>query len=427
MFKRITPDQLRLGMYIQEIPGPWMNHPFWRGSFKLEKREDLEILQYSNIEKIVICTTKGIDVQPEEEKEPEQGKEKDAAPAAAMAAAPDATQDKEAEPAQDAKPVPAKINAKVSAEQERVTASRILTSSKQAIMTMFNESRMGKAVDVKQALPIVQEITASVSRNASALISLARLKNTDDYTYMHSVAVCALMIALAHKLGLSPEHTRAAGLAGLLHDIGKMAVPSDILNKPGKLTDDEFSSIKKHTVAGHEILRNVHGISEAALDVSLHHHEKMDGSGYPFNLRGSQISLFAKMGAVCDVYDAITSDRPYKPGWEPGHSIKRMAAHEGHFDDIILEAFIKSVGIFPTGSCVLMMSGKIGIVLDQHPGSLLTPKVKAFFSTRTMAPIPIEIIDLAASRTSDKIVSHADPSKYKLPNLDAVWGPRAVF
>ncbi|MBB3214467.1 putative nucleotidyltransferase with HDIG domain [Herbaspirillum sp. Sphag1AN] len=419
MFKRIAPDQLRLGMYIQEIPGPWMNHPFWRGSFKLEKREDLEILRHGNIEKIVICTTKGVDVLPEEEKE--------VATTTTVAATSDSKQEKEAETAAETKPVPAKLNIKVSVEQERVTASRILTSSKQAIMTMFNESRMGKAVDVKQALPIVQEITASVSRNSGALISLARLKNTDDYTYMHSVAVCALMIALAHKLGLSPEHTRQAGVAGLLHDIGKMAVPSDILNKPGKLTDDEFTSIKKHTVAGHEILRNVNGISEAALDVSLHHHEKIDGSGYPFNLRGGQISLFAKMGAVCDVYDAITSDRPYKPGWEPGHSIKRMASNEGHFDEIILEAFIKSVGIFPTGSCVLMMSGKIGIVLDQHPGSLLTPKVKTFFSTRTMAPIPIEIIDLAASRTSDKIVSHADPSKYKLPNLDAVWGPRVAF
>lgn len=305
MFKRIAPDQLRLGMYIQEIPGPWMNHPFWRGSFELEKREDLEILRHGNIEKIVICTTKGVDVLPEEEKE--------------------------AETVAENKPVPAKLNIKVSVEQERVTASRILTSSKQAIMTMFNESRMGKAVDVKQDLPIVQEITASVSRNSGALISLARLKNTDDYTYLHSVAVCALMIALAHKLGLSPEHTRQAGVAGLLHDIGKMAVPSDILNKPGKLTDDEFTSIKKHTVAGHEILRNVNGISEAALDVSLHHHEKIDGSGYPFNLRGGQISLFAKMGAVCDVYDAITSDRPYKPGWELGHSIKRMASNEEAF------------------------------------------------------------------------------------------------
>ncbi len=230
------------------------------------------------------------------------------------------------------------------------------------------------------------------------------------------------MIALGHQLGLSPEETRQAGLAGLLHDIGKMAVPVDILNKPGKLTDDEFISVKKHAQAGHAILSGVDGIGEAALDVSLHHHEKIDGSGYPFNLKGDQISLMAKMGAVCDVYDAITSNRPYKPGWEPGHSIKRMAGNQGHFDETVLEAFIKSVGIFPTGSCVLMHSGKIGIVIDQHSGSLLTPTVKVFFSAVTMATIPIEIIDLATTRSGDKIASYADPSKLpNLPNLETIW------
>jgi len=397
MLKRIAPDQLRLGMYIQEIPGPWMSHPFWRGSFKLEKTGDLETLQRGNIDQIVICTLKGYDIA------------ELPAPIATIA------------PAQDNKPVPAKINVQVSAEQERTTAARVLSSSKKAIMTMFNETRMGKAVDINQAMPLVQEITASVKRNSGALISLARLKNADDYTYMHSVAVCALMIALGHKLGLNAEETRQAGLAGLLHDIGKMAVPQDILNKPGKLTEDEFISVKKHTQAGHDILRSVQGISEAALDVSLHHHEKIDGSGYPFNLKGGEISLFAKMGAVCDVYDAITSNRPYKVGWEPSHSIKRMAVNNGHFDEMILEAFIKSVGIFPTGSCVLMLSGKVGIVVDQHPTSLLTPKVKVFFSTRAMSMIPIETIDLAAARNNDKIVSYADPVKLNLPDLETIW------
>src|SRR5450830_2144599 len=398
MLKRIAPDQLRLGMYIQEIPGPWMSHPFWRGSFKLEKTGDLETLQRGNIDQIVICTLKGYDIA------------ELPAPIATIA------------PAQDNKPVPAKINVQVSAEQERTTAARVLSSSKKAIMTMFKETRMGKAVDINQAMPLVQEITASVKRNSGALISLARLKNADDYTYMHSVAVCALMIALGHKLGLSPDETRQAGLAGLLHDIGKMAVPAEILNKPGKLTDDEFNSIKKHAQAGHAILRGVDGIGDAALDVSLHHHEKIDGSGYPFNLKGNQISLVAKMGAVCDVYDAITSNRPYKPGWEPGHSIKRMANNQGHFDETILEAFIKSVGIFPTGSCVLMQSGKVGIVIDQHPGSLLTPKVKVFFSASTISTNPNEIIDLATTRSGDKITSYADPGKLpNLPNLETIW------
>ncbi len=384
-----------------------MSHPFWRGSFKLEKYEDLKTLRSAKIHEILIDTTKGRDIVVEDEPKP-----------AAVAA------DKP-EPS-PGRPVPAKIAVRVGAEEERVNAARVLTSSKKAIMTMFHETRLGKAVDLKQAMPLVEEITTSVSRNSGALISLARLKTADDYTYMHSVAVCALMIALGHQLGLPPEETRQAGLAGLLHDIGKMAVPADILNKPGKLTDDEFTSVKKHTEAGHAILRGVAGIGDAALDVSLHHHEKIDGSGYPFNLKGNQISLVAKMGAVCDVYDAITSNRPYKPGWEPGHSIKRMANNQGHFDETILEAFIKSVGIFPTGSCVLMQSGKVGIIIDQHPGSLLTPKVKVFFSATAMSTIPIEIIDLATTRSGDRIASYADPAKLNLPNLETIWASASL-
>jgi putative nucleotidyltransferase with HDIG domain len=404
MLKRIGTDQLRLGMYVQEILGPWMNHPFWRGSFKLDQQDDLKTLRNSKIDQVLIDTAKGYDILIDPPAPP--------APAATQHA-PSADKVKP--------PVPSKIAIHVSTEQEREVAAQVLTSSRQAILTLFNQTRMGKALDVRQALPVVQEITASVSRNSGALLSLARLKSTDDYTYMHSVAVGALMISLGHQLGLSAEETRQAGLAGLLHDIGKMEVPANILNKPGKLTDDEFISVKKHAQAGHDMLRNVDGIGAAALDVCLHHHEKIDGSGYPFNLKGKQISLMAKMGAVCDVYDAMTSERPYKAGWEPGHSVKRMANSQGHFDDSVLEAFIKSVGIFPTGTCVQMQSGKVGIVVDQHPGSLLTPKVKVFFSTHTGSTIPIEIIDLATSRSGDKIASHADPVKLKLPSLEAIW------
>ena len=136
---------------------------------------------------------------------------------------------------------------------------------------------MGKAIDAENAMPLVEEIASSVMRNPGALIGLARLKTADDYTYMHSVAVCALMIALSRQLGLDDQKTREAGLAGLLHDIGKMAVPSTILNKPGKLTDAEFVSVKEHPAAGHKMLLEAKGISAIALDVCLHHHEKMDG------------------------------------------------------------------------------------------------------------------------------------------------------
>ncbi|MEZ4758150.1 MAG: HD domain-containing phosphohydrolase [Flavobacteriales bacterium] len=128
--------------------------------------------------------------------------------------------------------------------------------------------------------------------------SLARLKTADDYTYMHSVAVCALMVALARQLGLSDAHTRTAGMAGLLHDLGKAAIPMAVLNKPGKLTDAEFTVVRSHPVEGYHMLKEGGGVEAAVLDACLHHHEKIDGTGYPDKLKGDKISLIARMAAI---------------------------------------------------------------------------------------------------------------------------------
>jgi putative nucleotidyltransferase with HDIG domain len=287
---------------------------------------------------------------------------------------------------------------------------------------MFHEARMGKALNADDALPIVEEITTSVARNPGALIGLARLKNKDDYTYMHSVAVCALMVSLARQLELDDEHVRQAGLAGLLHDIGKMMIPPEILNKPGKLTDAEFETVKNHPAEGHKLLLEGSGISDIALDVCLHHHEKVDGSGYPEHLSDEQISLYAKMGAVCDVYDAITSDRPYKNGWEPAESIRKMAEwSKGHFDLRIFEAFVRSIGIYPVGSLIRLKSDRLGVVIEQTEKSLLTPKVKVFFSIKSDIRIPPEILDLSKHACTDKIVSHEDPAKWAIHDMHTLW------
>ena len=216
---------------------------------------------------------------------------------------------------------------------EFTRAAKIVAKSRQAVTSMFEEARMGNAFNSSGAQRLVDEIADSVSRNPGALISLARLKSTDDYTYMHSVAVCALMIALARQLGFDEEKIRSAGIAGLLHDLGKAVIPIEILNKPGKLTDAEFAIIKSHPEEGYRMLLEARQVDDVALDVVLHHHEKTDGSGYPKRLKGAEISLFARMGAVCDVYDAITSNRPYKAGWDPAESLRKMAEwSNGHFD-----------------------------------------------------------------------------------------------
>ena len=236
------------------------------------------------------------------------------------------------------------------------------------------------------------------------------------------VIIAALMIALAKQLGLDEAQTRSAGIAGLLHDLGKAMMPMEVLNKPGKLTNDEFDIIKRHPEEGHKLLLASSGADAIALDVVLHHHEKTDGSGYPKRLTDKDISHFAKMGAVCDVYDAITSNRPYKAGWDPAESLRRMAEWaNGHFDPHVFQAFVKSVGIYPIGSLVKLNSGRLGFVIEQAEKTLLTPRIKVFYSTRGQARILPEIIDLSRPNCVEKISSREDPAKWDFPDLNELW------
>jgi putative nucleotidyltransferase with HDIG domain len=404
MLKRISVAHLRPGMHIKEFCGSWMEHPFWRSGFVLDDPEDLRRIRESSIKEIWIDCDKGLDIAPDE-------------PAVS-----EAESEAQVDADLQAAAVQARAVERVPAAAEFARAAKICAQSKRAVVSMFQEARMGKAVDAASAQRLVEEISDSVTRNPGALISLARLKTADDYTYMHSVAVCALMVALARQLGLSDAETRSAGIAGLLHDLGKAAMPMDVLNKPGKLTDEEFAIIKRHPEEGYRMLLGGSGVNEMALDVCLHHHEKTDGSGYPKGLKDAEISLHAKMGAVCDVYDAITSNRPYKAGWDPAESLRRMAEWaNGHFDPAVFQAFVKSLGIYPIGSLVRLASGRIGVVVEQSEKSLLAPRVKIFFSTRANARIPPEVIDLSRPGCPDKIAGREDPAKWKFPDLDELW------
>ena len=404
MLRKISVKQLVVGMHLKEFCGSWMEHPFWRSAFVITDPKDIESILASSIKEVWIDSSKGLDVE------------------AGETAISEAESDVQVEAELKIAAQEQRQTAAVPASVEFARAAKICAQSKRAVASMFQEARMGKAVDTDGAQKLVEEISDSISRNPGALISLARLKTADDYTYMHSVAVCALMIALSKQLKLDEKLTRSAGIAGLLHDLGKALMPMDVLNKPGKLTDEEFAIIKTHPEEGHKLLLGSTCADEMALDVVLHHHEKTDGSGYPKRLKDSEISLYAKMGAVCDVYDAITSNRPYKAGWDPAESLRKMAEWaKGHFDPTVFQAFVKSLGIYPVGSLVKLNSGRLGIVVEQAEKSLLTPRIKVFFSTRSNARIKPEIVDLSRANCPEKIVSREDPAQWNFLDLNELW------
>jgi len=402
MLKKISVDQVRLGMHLHALEGAWIDHPFWKTRFVISDAADLRKLRESSVREVWIDAAKGLDVAL-----PEATLARPAAPAPP----PDAPV--------PARTVPAPPPARASMADELHEAAAICNRGKQAVASMFREARLGKAVDAEGCLPLVEEISSSVLRNPGALVSLARLKTQDEYTYMHSVAVCALMVALGREAGLDADACRQAGLAGLMHDLGKAMMPLEVLNKPGKLTDDEFTVMRTHPERGHALLLEGRGAGAEVLDVCLHHHERMDGTGYPHKLAGDAISLVARMGAICDVYDAITSNRPYKNGWDPAESVARMASWQGHFDPALFKLFVKSLGIYPVGSLVRLQSGRLAVVVEQNPAALTAPVVKVFFSTKSNMPISLQRLDLAGS--SDRIVGRESAAQWGFKHLDGLW------
>ncbi|MCV4283055.1 HD-GYP domain-containing protein [Pseudomonas capsici] len=388
MLKHIPVTELRLGMYVHELCDLRADHSFWTSSFLLKHESDLQRIRESSITQLWIDGSRGLDIQPADTSET---------------------------------CTTVNHNQTCALEEEIGYARELCARSKAAVVRIFSDVRMGRIAELEDMGELIDDISDSLARHPDALLSLARLKTADEYTYMHSVAVGGLMIALARQLALPESLVKEAGMAGLLHDVGKLAIPAAILGKPGKLSDEEFAIVRKHPEIGCQLLGESKHFSPRVLDVCLHHHERFDGSGYPDRLAGSQISLFARMGAICDVYDAITSDRPYKACWSPAESISRMAEWTGHFDEKIFQAFVKCVGIYPVGSLVRLESGNLGIVMEQNKTSLLTPKVKVFYSALCKMPIAHTLIDLSTLAGQDRIISRECAKTWGLKDLDHLW------
>ena len=422
MLKKIRVDQVRLGMHLHALEGAWMDHPFWKTRFIIREAEQLKKLQDSVIAEVWIDPDKGLDVV-EEVAAPLVAAPASAPAPATAAARPAALPARPSQrPAPSSTPVPPPSR---SFAEEMRTATAVCQKGKAQMEKMFSEARLGRAIDAEACVPLVHDISDSVIRNPGAFVSLARLKTQDDYSYMHSVAVCALMVALGRELGFDEEQCRSAGTAGLLHDVGKALMPLGILNKPGKLTDAEFDVMRSHPVRGYELLQEARGADPSAMEVCLHHHERFDGGGYPHKLPNDKLNQLVRMGSICDVYDAITSDRPYKNGWDPADSIGKMASWKGQFDPVVFATFVKSVGIYPTGSLVRLRSERLAVVIEQNAATLTAPVVRVFFSVKAGMPVSLQRLDLAGG-TSDRIIGREPLDRWNFTFLEELWAGDAA-
>ncbi|WP_152998780.1 HD-GYP domain-containing protein [Sphingopyxis sp. H115] len=421
MLVRIELKDVEIGMFVHAFEGSWFDHPFWRRYFRVETQEQLDRIRNSDIDGIIIDDERG--------RGPADGREPDA-PAqmqrAARAPASGRGQGK-AKPVRTAAVFSPPHSPADEASRRRTgyvgecrRAKRTIDRTCAAVVDMFDDARLGRAIGVRRMVRLAGTIGASIERDSKALINLVRLKEKDEYTYLHSVAVCALMINFARHLELDPQQVEDLGVAGLLHDIGKVAVSDQILNKPGGLSKDEMRSVRSHPVAGYRLLASSPGAPALALELCLRHHEKVDGTGYPGGLKGDELSLAARMGAICDVYDAVTSNRPYKRAWTPCEALTAMKQWEGHFDPVLLDRFADSLGIYAVGTLVRLSTGELGIVVGSTGEADEDVVVRAFFDCAMLAEIEPVDRAIAPSAEHPRIVGRDSPSFWRFDDWETL-------
>lgn len=281
-------------------------------------------------------------------------------------------------------------------QKELKVARKVHTRTRTYIDRALEDVRLGQAVNTDEAKELVTEVASSVTRNPHAMVWLTNMKERDEYTSIHCLNVCIMAVSFGRSIGMSKSELEIIGLGGLLHDLGKMRVPLDILNKPDKLTYDEFEVIKTHPMEGFKMLKEQDDLPLEVLDIVKHHHERRNGKGYPSQLGGDEINNMTRMVAIVDVYDAITSDRCYHDAITPYDALRNMYEWVNEdFDKDIIEQFIKCLGIYPIGCVVELNLGHVGIVVSASEKSKLRPIVMLVLnSKRERFPMP-KLINLA--------------------------------
>ncbi|MDA8421651.1 MAG: HD-GYP domain-containing protein [Pseudomonadota bacterium] len=367
MNRKIDTHELRKGMYVCELDRPWVGTPFLFQGFEIRSDDEIETLRS-------LCQYVYITDIPPRTATP---RPRTAAPAPPSAADPaTATHANLLSAALRNPTAPPRYHDLVTLEEEVAAAREIESNTRELIYSIMDDVRLGHSLDAMRAKKAVGGMVESVVRNPDALVWLTQLKNRDAYTALHSLRVCILALTFGRHLDLSTEELNLLGTGALLHDIGKLRISPEILNKPARLTDEEYAIMKSHVPIGVGILDDTRGIPAPAIAVARFHHERYSGAGYINGITGDQIGLFGLIGAIVDAYDAITSDRAYHDGLSAYDALKKLYDSRGKdFHPGLVEQFIQCMGIYPIGSIVELNTGSVGVVITVNRDRRLRPKV----------------------------------------------------
>jgi len=368
--RMIDVNELRPGMYITRLDRPWLQTPFPLQGFRPET--------WSQVHEVrALCEYVYVETSEEAANNAE-------GPAGGTAAADKTSgghvnvriRDFMAHTSQESPALQTGLRQEVSHALPLVRETRKLT------LQLFKNARMGRSIDTRQARESVSALTDSVLRNPYALLWLAQLKTKDEYTFYHSLSVCAIALAVGRQMGLQRSVLEELGLGAFLHDIGKMRIPAHILQKETPLDADERSLLRRHPRYGVEIVDAAPNFPGVSRDIIYGHHERIDGSGYMEGITGDQIAPLTHLVAICDTYDAVTSERPYKAAISSVQAMSLLNAERGkRFDNDMVQRFIQSVGIYPVGTLLELSTGEAGMVTRVNPKARLRPQVLVLTSS----------------------------------------------
>ena len=306
---------------------------------------------------------------------------------------------------------------------DTATIRRLYTEAVSVASMVWETARSDSKPDSGSARSMIDGLAQAVSQNRTALMALTALKNYDNYTFTHMVNVSILTMAQARGLGIDGPLLREFGLAALMHDIGKVRTPTEILNKPDKLTDEEFGIMKRHTVDGAEILRRTPEMPGLAPIVAFEHHLRLDGTGYPDGVSRATLNVSTMLCSIADVYDAMRSQRKYQQSFPTDRILAVLQRNDGtQFDQNLVRRFVQLMGIYPAGNLVRLNTGEIAVVLRVHAPDPYRPKVRVLFAadgTRLEVPQDVNLWETQPdSGRPSSVVAPVDPADYQIDPLN---------